>query len=61
MFGDKRGKKPKRYSKIKMIRIVVYLNSLRNRYGDPGIATILRASLVIGNFYDCCTLLAFDS
>ena len=29
-------------------------------YGDPGIATILRASLVIGNFYDFCPFLAFD-
>jgi len=30
-------------------------------YGDPGITTILRASLVIGNFYDFCPFLAFDS
>ena len=29
-------------------------------YGDPGIATILRASLMIGNFYDFCLFLAFD-
>jgi len=28
---------------------------------DPGITTILRASLVIGNFYDFCPFLAFDN
>ena len=30
-------------------------------YGAPGVATILRASLVIGNFNDFCPFLAFDS
>ncbi len=35
----------------------VYLLTLKalkqlTSYGDPGIATILRPSLVIGNFYD---------
>ena len=44
----------------------VYLLTLKalkqlTSYVDPGIATILRPSLVIGNFYDFCPFLAFDS